>query len=137
MPIPKPRKNEKRQNFMDRCMGNATMNSEFPEPGKWPGWSKGVMTMYAGEIVANHMFANNIVLGGLDCMSQSSDLIGTTDYHIHAFQSEGYFSKLKWRKCEYDDIDVDRLQVRKMNDYCLYIATMSIEEVAELACYDI
>ena len=31
MPIPKPRKNERRGNFMNRCMGNATMNAEFPD----------------------------------------------------------------------------------------------------------
>lgn len=31
MPIPKPKKNESKDDFMDRCMGNDTMNEEYPD----------------------------------------------------------------------------------------------------------
>jgi len=31
MPIPKPRKNETKDDFLDRCMGNDTMNDEYPD----------------------------------------------------------------------------------------------------------
>lgn len=31
MPLPKPKKNEKRSTFMNRCMSNSTMNSEYPD----------------------------------------------------------------------------------------------------------
>jgi HK97 family phage prohead protease len=31
MPIPKPRKNETKDNFMDRCMGDPVTNKEFPD----------------------------------------------------------------------------------------------------------
>ena len=31
MPIPKPRKGQKEQEFMSRCMGDETMNKEFPD----------------------------------------------------------------------------------------------------------
>lgn len=31
MPLPKPKKNEEKSEFMDRCMGNSIMNKEFPE----------------------------------------------------------------------------------------------------------
>jgi hypothetical protein len=31
MPIPKPRKSEKKDSFIDRCMGNDTMTDEYPE----------------------------------------------------------------------------------------------------------
>jgi len=31
MPLPRPRKNEEKDDFIDRCMGNDTMNDEFPE----------------------------------------------------------------------------------------------------------
>lgn len=30
MPIPKPRTNEPRNVFIDRCMGDETMNKEYP-----------------------------------------------------------------------------------------------------------
>lgn len=31
MPLPQPRKDEKRKEFLDRCMGNEVMNREFPD----------------------------------------------------------------------------------------------------------
>lgn len=32
--LPKRRKGEKRKKFLDRCMGNEEMNSEFPDRGQ-------------------------------------------------------------------------------------------------------
>ena len=34
MPIPKPNKDESKKNFITRCMGNPTMNKEYPDPGQ-------------------------------------------------------------------------------------------------------
>lgn len=31
MPIPKPKKDEKKKEFISRCMGNSVMNTEFPD----------------------------------------------------------------------------------------------------------
>jgi hypothetical protein len=31
MPLPKPNKDEKHDDWIDRCMGNDTMNKEYPE----------------------------------------------------------------------------------------------------------
>ena len=31
MPIPKPEKNENKQKFVSRCMGNETMKKEYPD----------------------------------------------------------------------------------------------------------
>lgn len=31
MPIPKPKSNEDKSKFMDRCMGNPTMKNEFSD----------------------------------------------------------------------------------------------------------
>lgn len=31
MPLPQPRKDEKRSEFMSRCMGSEVMNREFPD----------------------------------------------------------------------------------------------------------
>jgi hypothetical protein len=31
MPIPKPKKDEKEKEFVDRCMANPTMNTEYPD----------------------------------------------------------------------------------------------------------
>ena len=34
MPLPKPRDNEEKDDFIDRCMGDDTMNEDFPDPGQ-------------------------------------------------------------------------------------------------------
>ena len=31
MPLPKPKKAEKKKDFLNRCMGNPTMNKEYPD----------------------------------------------------------------------------------------------------------
>lgn len=31
MPLPKPRKNEKQSEFVSKCMGDPTMNKDFPQ----------------------------------------------------------------------------------------------------------
>lgn len=31
MPLPKPRKNEKQSEFVSKCMGDPTMNNDFPQ----------------------------------------------------------------------------------------------------------
>ena len=31
MPLPKPRSDEKKDEFLSRCMGDETMNSEYPD----------------------------------------------------------------------------------------------------------
>lgn len=34
MPLPKPRSNENRDDFVNRCMGDTTMNNDFPSNGQ-------------------------------------------------------------------------------------------------------
>lgn len=31
MPLPSPNKDEKRKNYLDRCMGDSVMNKDFPD----------------------------------------------------------------------------------------------------------
>ena len=90
--------------------------------GKWPGWYKGVLNMYAGELAANSVFSNNMVFGGLDVFCMSQDEISPQDYHIHAWQTWNCFSKLRWRAGEYDNVDFDKLNKNIISDYCLWIA---------------
>jgi hypothetical protein len=32
MPLPSPRKNQKKENFINSCMGSSTMNQEYKDP---------------------------------------------------------------------------------------------------------
>lgn len=34
MPLPKPRSTENRDDFVNRCMGDTTMNNDFPQNGQ-------------------------------------------------------------------------------------------------------
>jgi len=98
-------------------------DEEFKEGfGEWPGWYKRVINMYAGQLAANAVFSNNMILGGLDVFCMSDDEICPQDYHIHAWQTWNYFSKMRWHKGEYDNVDCDKLNKNIISDYCMWIA---------------
>jgi hypothetical protein len=109
------------QVHMDYC--ERLLADEFQGgPGEWPGWFKGVLSMYAGNLAANAFFGANLVLGGLDCHCMSGDYMCSTDYHIHAWHTWDYFSKFRWRNGEYMETDFAKLDVWRISDYCLAIA---------------
>ena len=35
MPLPTPNPSEEREAFIGRCMGNPTMNADFPDESQW------------------------------------------------------------------------------------------------------
>jgi hypothetical protein len=111
------------------------INNEFDEYGNWGGWYKGTLTMYAGEIVANQLGVANIRNNVLDSYSMSDKEISNYHYHIHAWHTEQYFSKHRYRKGEYNHIDVDKLDIEIVNNYCLFLATKSIDEIKKLCDY--
>lgn len=88
----------------------------------WPGWYAGVLTMYAGQLAAQEYFGQAMNIGGLDAHCMCHDDISSSDYHIHAWHSNEHFSKLKWRKGYYRDYDMAKLNIKKISDYCLWIA---------------
>lgn len=109
--------------------------NEFSEEGGWPGWFRGVITMYAGELAANDLFGIGISRMGLDCMSMSDESIGSTDFHIHAFHTHQDFSKIAWREGKYASTDLSKLDLTKINEYCLFIAQASVEQCKEYSRY--
>lgn len=90
--------------------------------GEWPGWFFGVLTMYAGQLAANAVFGSGMVQGGLDVHSMAHSKISDTDYHIHAFHTYDDFSKFKWRRGEYAEVNLSELDPEMINQYCLSIA---------------
>ena len=110
--------------------------NEFPEnSGQWGTWFYGVITMYAGEIAANQLGGPNIRNNVLDSFSMGAGEIGNFFYHIHAFPTNQFFSKHKFRNGEYKSIDVDNININLVNNYCLYIATKSIDEIKKICNY--
>jgi hypothetical protein len=103
--------------------------------GQWGSWFYGVITMYAGEIVANQLGGASIRNNVLDAFSMGDGKIGNFFYHIHAWHTEQFFSKHKFKNNEYKDIDVDKIDIELVNNYCLYIATKSIDDIKKLSNY--
>jgi len=111
------------------------LENEFKEQGVWPNWYKGVLTMYAGELTAIKSFANGMYLGGLDCMSMSSDPISSNDLHIHAFHTTQFFSKIRYRAGEYNHIDTRIINTDMINNYCFYLVKTPVEKICKDQSY--
>jgi hypothetical protein len=99
------------------------INNEFEDGyGNWPGWYKGVSSLYGTEIAANHLIKNfNIDHLKLDFYSTSGDSI-LNHPHIHCWHTHDMFSKFSFEAGKYDHILKDSLDINKVKDYCLYMA---------------
>ncbi|WP_182199318.1 DUF7164 domain-containing protein [Paraliobacillus salinarum] len=97
------------------------------EEGKWPGWYRGVASMYACEIAANH-FVDDILKDGkqIDFGSASSEPIKNHP-HIHCWHTDEMFSKFQFTAGHYDSLSLENLNLDTniIKDYCLFIALKS------------
>ena len=107
-------------------------------PGQWPGWFRGVTTMYAAEIVANHHYAAFLEHGKTQILDVPSYSVGAIDqmtFHIHGIHTDDYFSKHHYRAGKYAHMDLQALDRTKINQYCHWIVTTPLEEIKRLAGY--
>lgn len=102
------------------------LKNEFKNgPGEWPGWYREVTSLYATEIAVNHEVDKFIIDGDkLDFFSTSEDLIDNHP-HIHCWHTYDKFSKFKFEAGEYNRVDINTLDTRRVCDYCLYTALSS------------
>ncbi len=102
------------------------LTEEFKDSeGQWPGWYRGVATMYACEIAANHLVDRIIKNGNVvDHGSASSESIHDHP-HIHCWHTDNMFSKFQFTAGKYDDLSTDHLDINTIRDYCLFIALKS------------
>lgn len=106
--------------------------------GTWPGWFRGVSSMYAAEIAAQEAGNDYIWLGReriLDVESFCQEKIDNLVFHIHAVHTDDFFSKSEYRKGAYDSADVDALDPSFINQYCHWLAAVSVDEVKRRAGY--
>lgn len=103
---------------------------EFPDgEGAWPGWYKGVTTMYASEIAVNDLVEQfRIDRAKLDYYSTSSESVDAHP-HIHCWHTDDMFSKFWFWAGKYDNMSTDDLDLGKVRDYCLYMALKSRREM--------
>jgi len=92
--------------------------------GKWPGWFKGVSTMYGCEIATNHLVDHINKDSKLDFGSASSESIHKHP-HIHCWHTSNMFSKSQFTAGKYDHLKTDHLNINLIKNYCLFIALKS------------
>lgn len=107
-------------------------------PGQWPGWFRGVITMYASEIAANenaNVFCRYSYQRILDLESYVVGHIDEFTLHIHAIQTDDYFSKSSFRNGAYRHINLADLDTTKVNQYAHWIAATPLEAIKSTAGY--
>lgn len=104
--------------------------NEFPDgEGAWPGWYKGVTTMYASEIAVNGLVDQfRIDPMKLDYYSTSKESVNDHP-HIHCWHTDEIFSKFWFWAGKYDHMSMDELDIDIIRDYCLYMALKSRKEM--------
>ncbi|GAB3401762.1 hypothetical protein GCM10027361_02060 [Erwinia aphidicola] len=106
--------------------------------GAWPGWYRGVLTMYAAEIAANEGWDKYLREGReriLDMNSSSHNPIDALTLHIHSSHYDIHFSKHQYRAGSYAAIDPHSLDIRCIDDYCLWICMTPIDTIKAQAFY--
>jgi hypothetical protein len=96
--------------------------------GAWPGWYRGVTSMYSGEIAVNHCAPDAQRSALLDAGSDWDKAI--TDYpHIHCWHTEKVFSKHRFMGGGYNREDVQDLDMNVIRDYCLALSFQSLDDL--------
>jgi len=117
-------------NDMVLNVGNYLMTNCFPTYGEWPGWYKGVCTMYATCLAANARFPQHSYnLSSFDSMSMAKQKVSNSDYHIHAFHTYEYFSKRNYREGKYDHINLEEIDYNTIAGYCHLIAVCADKDI--------
>jgi len=98
------------------------------DPGRWPGWFRGVTTMYANELAVNHLvdeFERDAA--NLDAAS-TSRAAPTSAAHVHCWHTDQLFSKFAYRAGAYDKLDPAGLDPAQIRHYCLCLALSARRE---------
>jgi hypothetical protein len=101
------------------------LKNDFPTEGQWPDWYKGVSSMYASELAVNHLIDKNNIIISDKFDSSSTDNRNWKDtgvYHIHCWHTDDLYSKFKNINKTYIDIDSEKLDINKTNEYCLILS---------------
>jgi len=117
---------------MQAC--NRLWREEFSEyEGVWPGWCKQVVTMYAGELALRSTYPQRCSLGLLDAFPTSDRKLSSDVLHVHAWQTDSYWSKHIYRAGGYAHIERDSIDRATLGGYCHWLAEASIDEIRRAA----
>lgn len=98
------------------------------ETGHWPGWFRGVASMYAGELAINHWsHSGQIHLGSFDVWCAGNEISGV-DLHIHAWPQaeQDLFNKVKFHAGELPKLKYGKIPATA-GQYCLLVANENLD----------
>lgn len=104
------------------------------ETGNWPGWFKGVSSMYAIEIAVNALVQPmQIHQGSFDCYCANNKM-SNLDLHIHAWQQTDadVFNKKLWHENKLPKVAY-KYMPNTAGGYCLMIANGDLDSLKEIA----
>lgn len=88
--------------------------------GAWPYWYRGVSLLYAGDIAVNYFIGKDLLYGSFDFFSTSAELTNKHP-HIHCWHTRDRFSKFDLLDGNYDNININTLNLSIIKDYCLFM----------------
>ena len=98
--------------------------------GAWPGWYRGVTSMYASEIAINHLAPSAQKSDALDCYSTSRNSV--QEYpHIHCWHTDDKFSKHWFVSGRYREEDAENLNLDIIADYAMEMSFRSLPDLAD------
>jgi hypothetical protein len=101
------------------------------DEGKWPGWYRGVATMYAGEIAVNHCAPDGERSQTLDVDSTLRESISRYP-HVHCWATDEKFSKHAFMGGRYTEEDARDLDPNLVADYCMAKSFESLEDLEQV-----
>ncbi|MDQ3285884.1 MAG: glycosyltransferase [Actinomycetota bacterium] len=99
--------------------------------GEWPGWYRGVASMYAGEIAVNHCAPDAQRSELLDGFSTSREPLSRYA-HIHCWHTDEKFSKHHFMSGRYTLEDAQDLDLHVVRDYCMALSFRSLGDLKAL-----
>ena len=99
--------------------------------GEWPGWYRGVASMYAGEIAVNHCAPDAQRSELLEGFSTSREPLSRYA-HIHCWHTDEKFSKHHFMSGRYTPEDAQNLDLNVVRDYCMAMSFRSLGDLKAL-----
>ena len=99
--------------------------------GEWPGWYRGVASLYAGEIAVNHCAPDAQRSELLDASSTSQEPLSRYP-HIHCWHTDEKFSKHDFMSGRYTPEDAQDLDLHVVRDYCMAMSFRSLADLKAL-----
>lgn len=114
--------------FSEMLIKHLLMHHFASDEGQWPGWYRGVCTLYAGEIAVNHCAPDAEHTDQIDTPTTLQEPISRYA-HIHCWHTDEKFSKHAFMAGKYTHEDTQELDLNIVRDYCMAMSFASLKDL--------